>query len=256
MTTAHRENGLLSPAQSDISVAYAPSDVLPVPRSHPLPAGSSKQIALINYLDDRILHITSRYAKSFAASATDRDHNVGYTNLGQVITDVDAVLDVVWISNTPSIQIPYLLSLAGHFRDYLHSFTFVTDSFRLARKFDLAFSRLLSAQDHLSTAITMTDKVRIRSLAQETRVEMTEVASKSGMSVDEDASSDDEDFDDDDTSDGDRNLNNQSIAMSLGRVYEKTLEILGADLSSLPALEPQREDTPNQASQDVEIIDL
>lgn len=262
MTAAYIEDGLLSPAPSEVSVSHRPSDSLPTPRSHPLLPGSQKETSLINFIDARILNITRRYAKSFAADQSDQGIQTGYTSFSQAIADIDAVLDVVWISATPSIQIPYLLALAGHFRGYMHSFPFVTISFPLARKFDLAFSTLLSALANdpaVSHVINTTEKVRIRSLAQETRFEMVDVASKSGYSVRQDDLEDDEDETEADTTDATDNEERPGdppIGLSLGKVYEKTLEILGGDLSSFPPPESPREPPIPQSTDDVEIIDL
>ncbi|KAK5938429.1 hypothetical protein PMZ80_009399 [Knufia obscura] len=259
MTGTQIQNGLLSPASSEHT--HIPSDQLPVPRSRPLLPASHKETSLINFIDNRILAITRRYAKSFAADESDQSLQSGYTSFDQIIVDIDAVLDVVWISATPSIQIPYLLALAGHFRGYMHSFPFVTTSFPLARKFDLAFSRLLSATaDNPAVAhvISATEKVRIRSLAQETRYEMIEVAGKSGLNVrQEDMETDEDETDmETDVTDTEDGASNQSIALSLGRVYERTLEILGGDLSSLPPPDTPRDQAPAQSTDDVEIIDL
>lgn len=90
----------MSPSPSEASVTPAPSADLPVPRSHPLIPGSTKETALINYVDDRILNVTRRYAKSFAADARDRAKDAGYTNFDQVIRDIEPILDIVWISAT------------------------------------------------------------------------------------------------------------------------------------------------------------
>ena len=254
------ENGLLSPAPSEVT--HMPTDQLPIPRSRPLPPGSQKETSLINFIDSRILDITRRYAKSFAADQSDRGIKSGYTSFNQVTTDLEAVLDVVWISATPSIQIPYLLALAGHFREYMHSFPFLTTSFSLARKFDLAFSRLLSmaaASPAVSHFVSPTEKVRIRSLAQETRYEMIDVASKSGHHVkqeDVDFEEDETDADETDASDNEGGTSNQSIALSLGKVYEKTLELLGSDLGSFSPPELPRNRAPLQSHEDIEIIDL
>lgn len=259
MAGTHIENGLLSPAPSE--VIYVPSDQLPTPRSRPLQSGSQKETSLINFIDGRILDITRRYAKSFAADQSDRGIRSGYTSFDQVIADIDAVLDVVWISATPSIQVPYLLALAGHFRGYMHSFPFVTTSFALARKFDLAFSRLLSASADnpaMAHVITPTEKVRIRSLAQETRYESIEVAVKSGHSMrQEDQESDEDETEaETDATDNEEGRSDQSVALSLGKVYEKTLEILGGDLSSLPPPESDQDPKTPQYSEDIEVIDL
>lgn len=71
-----------------------------MPRVHPLRPGSQKEIALINYLDDKILRITRRYAKKFSNEPSDADDASGYTNYDEVVADIDSLVDVVWISGT------------------------------------------------------------------------------------------------------------------------------------------------------------
>lgn len=254
----NQASGLLSPAHTDILSDFSPQDSLPTPRTRPLPAGSAKLKSLIFYLDDKILHVNRRYAKSFAEDPENKSPQAGYTDFIQVIADIDSLVDVVWTSATPSIQIQYLLLLAGYFRSYMHSFSFDTRSFVLARKFDMAFSTILQSanEDELNT----TNKVRIRSLAQETRFEMIGVASKSGLNV-EDSDSDDEPIFEDVTSNTGMAIDletnhkedttSQSIALSLGKVYEKTLDILGGDLASLPPIS-----VPESSMLDVGSFDL
>lgn len=263
MSDARIEHGLLSPAMSQVSIGPATIDDLPIPRTHPIPAGSSKEGALINYIDDKLLVVTRRYNKSFAADPNDKSKDSGYVSFEQVISDLNPIIDVVWISATPWIQTQYLLLIAGHFRAFMHSFPFVNTSFLLARKFDAAFSTLLSTAATIpnSRGISITDKVRIRSLAEETRLEMTNLAAKSGvLESADDQFTDDEDEDDTDLDDNwaDNNdpTSGQSITLRLGQVYEKTMQILGADLSSLPPPKQVQKPTPLQPSEDVEIIDL
>ena len=98
--------GLPSPAVSTGSPAASTitqgghSSGLPVGRLHPLQPGSRKEIALINYVDDKILRITRRYAKKFSSAKNDRDDALGYTSFDEVIADLDPVIDIVWISGT------------------------------------------------------------------------------------------------------------------------------------------------------------
>lgn len=247
---ADLDHGLLSPARSDGTTTH--SETLPITRAHPLQPGSSKETTLINYLDSQLLHITERYAKSAAPSSSNQTGTTGYASFDEVILDLDKVLDVVWISGTPHLQIPYLLTLAGHFRDFMHSFPFATTSFQLVRKLDTAFTHLLTADD-AQNKVTPTDKVRIKSLAEETRVEMAQVASKEGHSVvSTDTFEDEEDVDDDED-----DPSSQSIGRRLGKVYESTLQILGAGLRSLPTLQEQPSDDPfDQIMDDTEVIEL
>jgi len=88
------------------------------------------------------------------------------------------------------------------------------------------------------------------------------VASQSGHQarVEEEFSDDD----DDDTAtetEGTAAANNDfmdedSISMNLGKVYEKTIGILGGDLASFPPPESGQQPPAPLLSEDVEIIDL
>jgi hypothetical protein len=207
-----------SPTPSTASTQ--PSASLPVPRSHPLIPGSPKEISLINYLDNHILRITRRYAKKFSSEGS-RDDTPGYTSYDEFFGDVDPLVDVVWISATPNVQIPYLLSLAGLACSYLEAFAFSASVFPLTSKLDRAFSTLLQGQ------VSMTNKVRIKSLIEETRIAAVNASGQTGVQGDSDSEEEEDDDDDDD----DHQATSTSLALS--RIYKKTLEILGDDLTSV-----------------------
>lgn len=92
-----------SPSPSTGSVRSG-TPILPTPRSHRLRPGSQKEIALINYLDDRILQITRRYAKKFSNEGLKKDDTPGYTTYDEFVHDADPLVDVVWISGTRKSQ--------------------------------------------------------------------------------------------------------------------------------------------------------
>jgi len=89
-----------SPAPSTAASFIGRHSDLPTPRTHPLRSGSQKEIALINYLDDKILRITRRYAKKFSSEMLDQDDARGYTAYDEFVSDIDPLLDVVWVSGT------------------------------------------------------------------------------------------------------------------------------------------------------------
>lgn len=101
---------LLSPPASAASPTPSASSVngrsstLPSPRAHRLRPGSQKEIALINYLDDRILRITRRYAKKFSNEGLEHDDTPGYTTYDEFVADADPLVDVVWISGTRKLH--------------------------------------------------------------------------------------------------------------------------------------------------------
>lgn len=174
---------LPSPSSSlPLTVQVAPSSPLPPARLHPLRPGSQKEVAFINYVDSKILQINRRYAKKFSCDGDEAEEDArGYDDFEDVVEDLDHVLDTVWVSSTrkpnspcflltttsplcdslvlkwadyppATLQIPYLLSLAGIIADYLPAFPFAESAtIRLVDKVDQAFAHLLS-QETQSTA--------------------------------------------------------------------------------------------------------
>ncbi|EXJ92058.1 hypothetical protein A1O3_00608 [Capronia epimyces CBS 606.96] len=250
-------HGLLSPPMSAASpvASTAPlwsrAATLPPPRSQPLRPGSQKEIALINYLDDRILTITRRYAKKFSDEGLENDDTPGYTTYDEFVADADPLVDVIWVSGTPTIQIPYLLTLAGLVYSYLQAFPFSVSLLYIAAKIDQGFASLLQPSEEgnfssgASHRVSMTEKVRIKSLIEETRVAAVRAASASGHDASvHDISGTDTDDEEDELSDDVDESNDDppsSLPISLGvaKIYKRTLEILGDSL--VPNTLPQNQ---------------
>ena len=101
-------DGLISPPASAASpspsqgAAQHIASTLPNARHHPLSPGSAKEIALINYLDRKILQISRRYGKKFTESDADHaeDDIPGYMNIDQACVDITRLVDVAWASGT------------------------------------------------------------------------------------------------------------------------------------------------------------
>ena len=243
-----------SPALSNTSFSSLLSS-LPAPRSRPLQPGSRKEISLINYLDKNILKITRRYGKKFSNEGIANDDTPGYTHYDQFVLDADPLVDVVWVSATPSLEIPYLLQIAGFACSYLPAFSFSTSLFPLVRKIDQAFAAILQSGESSSggttipSKVNMTEKVRIKSLIEETRIAAVNVATSTGYdtSLEDVSEVDTEDYEaqteDDDLDNHDANLQNMPVSMALSKIYEKTLEILGDSLVNVAPPQPQDDDT-------------
>ena len=217
------------------------SSILPTPRSHRLQPGSQKEVDLIHYLDSHILKITSRYAKKFSNEGQVNDDTLGYQTYAEFVADVEPLVDVVWISGTPSIQIPYLLQLAGLACSYLAAFPFSASVFLLMSKIDQGFATILQpsqnnkAETTISYKANMTEKVRIKSLIEETRIAAVNAVSSSGhaanVHVVSETETEEETNDKLDERDGNGGTGqNISVSLALSRVYERTLEILGDSL--------------------------
>lgn len=249
--------------------------ILPHPRSKPLKKGSPKESDFINYVEQKLLAISRRYGNRFSAALGEEENpdieGRGYKGLEEELRDLDAVIDVVWISGTrkivltvsknshgrlsmrtASLQIAFLLTIALMVSTSLPSFPFAPrPTFHLLRKMDLAFASLLkganfetgeplpgseSGRGRLST----TEKVRIRGIVERTRVAVVEVAGKDGSMADvkivaQAVTDTEEDFnltEDDDTDILEDESSHRRWEMDIARVYERTIVELGMALDA------------------------
>ena len=95
---------LPSPPSSVTTSDPALSSILPRPRSTPLKPGSPKESSFIDYVDRKLLSISRRYEKRFNTDfedqATSGLEGKGYERFGELASDLEGVLDVVWVSGT------------------------------------------------------------------------------------------------------------------------------------------------------------
>ncbi|KAL3465139.1 hypothetical protein BJX64DRAFT_69151 [Aspergillus heterothallicus] len=254
----------LSPAPSTSTVT--PSR-LPKQRSHPLRAGSQKEATVINHVDKSILAINRRHAKKFStvfeqapskaqpnaapranegrrdAAELEAEIERGYESFKEVARDVESLVDVLWVSGTPSLQIPYLISLSVLVNTYLPDYPFTAKStFRLLRKLDSFFASLILGEDAESgqplsgfegrrNIVSMTEKVRVKSIAETARVVVVEAEDIRDLEEDVDGSDDDNDSENEMDVDG-TGLGETpgKWKMETARVYEKTIQLLGDEL--------------------------
>jgi len=162
----------------------------------------------------------------------------GYESFREVARDIEKVVEIVWVSGTPGLQIPYLLTLALLTVNYIPGFPAVPRTmFRLLDKLDSAFASLIQGKD-IETGETLpgflnrkgvsgTEKVRIKSLVERTRVTVVEAMSKGEYDVDIEEGQTEDEQDDDDMLDYDAGTD---FDMEIARVYDKTLVELGDTL--------------------------
>ncbi|KAF2862113.1 hypothetical protein K470DRAFT_256381 [Piedraia hortae CBS 480.64] len=203
---------------------------LSTPRHKPLLSTSAKRSSLIRLLDERVQQIQRIIAIAITTHKT-------------IFDDISRLLDIAWESNTPSILIPYSISLAGIVLDMVRGGNGELDMLNAQRtserdrdversnevdgappgktkrdekslllilhKLDYIFASLIRGQDvasgdPLPEKISQTEKVRIRSLVLESRVAVVNYCGEL-----EDGESDEEE------------------ELDVGRVYELTLTEIG-----------------------------
>ena len=111
--TSSEPGGFLHPDSTNLqplSTTSLPNAIslLPQPRLRPLKSGGSKESSFIEYVDRKVLEISRRYEKRYNADLEDKTtpgfEVSGYENFGEVATDLEGVLDVVWMSGTRMIS--------------------------------------------------------------------------------------------------------------------------------------------------------
>ncbi|KAF2627643.1 hypothetical protein BU25DRAFT_410784 [Macroventuria anomochaeta] len=183
---------LITPPASSVAASHHPSP-LPQPRKHPLQPGGTKESELIRYLDHGVNQIQKRVDNRVTNRKTPAllGQEEGYRAFWEVAKDLDDLVDVVWVSGSPNLQIPYLLNLAVLTVDFLPQFHNTSRStqatFRLLSKLDYAFSSLLTGHDSSSgetlpgfeagRSVATTDKVRLKGIVDRTRLTVVRVLS-------------------------------------------------------------------------------
>jgi hypothetical protein len=88
---------LPSPAPSTTSTRSLVG--LPHPRSRILRPGSAKEDQVRRYVEERILHISRRYVKKHGLQEPG-DEVVGYKSMGELCKDLEALINIIWLSGT------------------------------------------------------------------------------------------------------------------------------------------------------------
>jgi hypothetical protein len=261
---------LLSPPASSIaSPLRSDRQTLPLPRDVPLRSGGSKESTFIRFVDQKMLHIQRRFAKrttpaSALLSEMDREKAdswgdvKGYSSMKEAFTELEDLVNVVWISGTPGLQIPYLITIGMQAYNIIQAMppSHPRSLFHMLDKLDHAYTSLLQGRDSETgrdlpglgqgKAVSGTEKVRIRSLVERTRVSVVEAFKRGEFEHNnietggDDAESDDhmsvDDADDDDlVIEGADDLVDEeeaTIDMQIARVYDRTIVELGDSLET------------------------
>ncbi|KAF2450792.1 hypothetical protein P171DRAFT_343393, partial [Karstenula rhodostoma CBS 690.94] len=156
---------------------------LPRPRKHPLPSGGQKEASLIFYLDRALDNVGKRAANRHVKELLPGEV-AGYKSFAEVAKDLDTLVDVVWVTSTPTLQLPYLISItvaAINCVPMLPPLPRTTLNF--LSKLDLTFAALLSGLDpdtneplpgfKSNRGISTTDKVRVKGIVERARSTVT-----------------------------------------------------------------------------------
>ncbi|KAK3998059.1 hypothetical protein QBC44DRAFT_313820 [Cladorrhinum sp. PSN332] len=242
---------LLSPAPSAASTAVSNTAGLPHPRGHSLRPGSVKEDKVRHYISERLHHINRRFVKKLGTEEIGNEDIVGYQTMTELCKDLDSLLSIIWLSGTPSLQIPYLLNIASEFNEWVKAFPSApTPTFGILHKLDHCFASLLSGEDYETkeplpgfengprSGMSRTDMVRCKSLVQQTRILIVDVMSRGVEEMEDGGAPYDSQFETESGPDGPAggsskgvwNDDEEELYMDVARVYEKTLVKLGETL--------------------------
>jgi hypothetical protein len=258
---------LLSPPASSVASSLrSDRQTLPLPRDAPLRPGGSKESTFIRFVDQKMLHIQRRFAKrTTPASALlpgmDREKAdswgdvKGYSSMKEAFTELEELVNVVWISGTPGLQIPYLITIGMHAYNIIQAMppSHPRSLFHMLDKLDHAFTSLLQGRDSETgrdlpglgngKSVSGTEKVRIRSLVERTRISVVEAFKRgeferTDIETDDEADPHDEmnvDDEDDLVIEGADDFVDEeeaTIDMQIARVYDRTIVELGDSLET------------------------
>ena len=144
------------------------------------------------------------------------------------------------------MQTPYLIALALLTNTMIAAFPAAPrQMFRLLGKMDHAFSSLLQGQDietgerlpgfDLGRKVSTTEKVRIKSLIERTRVSVTNALSKGDFEEDDEPGTPDEEGDLILDEVEDDHANDENFDMQTAKVYDRTLVEIGTTMDG-PAI--------------------
>lgn len=100
------QKSLPSPAPSGTSTRSTSG--LPRPRAHPLRPGSAKEEKIRIYVENQLMYISRRFVKKFEEPRPG-DDVVGYKNVGELCKDIEALMDIIWLSGTRKTVMPFLI---------------------------------------------------------------------------------------------------------------------------------------------------
>lgn len=162
---------------------WTPTLILPNQRPSPVTPGSEDETQLRGRLTTGLERITYRQMKAdMGMDAPGTPHtDRRYENFKELADDIEGMVDMLWVSATPSIQVEGLITLAGILEMALKSYPFDPEPILgILHKFDCVFEALCTGVHPLTNepipgagdrwqTVTQTQKVRIRSLAEMTR---------------------------------------------------------------------------------------
>ena len=142
------------------------------------------------------------------------------------------------------------------------AFPFSTSLFYITNKIDQAFASLLQPSEDSSPAATSvhrvstTEKVRIKSLIEETRITAVNAASTSGhtANIQEFSDIETDDEDDDKSEDDEDDLEpsgSPSVSLGLSKIYKRSVEILGDSLVLDAVPQHQTRESNNEHEMDL-----
>ncbi|KAL5604262.1 hypothetical protein BROUX41_002240 [Berkeleyomyces rouxiae] len=188
---------------------------LPRQRHQPLREGFQQASFARRFVDACLMNIQQRNLRQLTdllggTTAAAEGEKAAYKSFAEVCEDADRIVNFLWYTGSPFLQIPYLFDLIVEFTELAETMgPAPIPTLIVLRKLDHVFASL-TCQKNIATgevvvgtdsySMTQTDIVRLQAIISEVRSKMWEKLNKAepaeGISADEE--DDDDDYDDDD----------------------------------------------------------
>ncbi|KAJ5698210.1 hypothetical protein N7462_000215 [Penicillium macrosclerotiorum] len=191
---------------------WNPTLNLPQQRDSPITPGSAEETRLRERLSSDIDRINLRQLKTeMGMDIPETDPSARpYVNFAALARDVEHLVDMLWTTSTPSIEVEPLITLAGIVQNSLQAYAFDPHStFILLHKFDVIFASMYTGVHPITGSflpgyraghplLTQTQRVRIRSLAEQTRYKVISFVQRSSEENDQNSEICDDESESDD----------------------------------------------------------
>ncbi|PHH49415.1 hypothetical protein CFIMG_006002RA [Ceratocystis fimbriata CBS 114723] len=189
---------------------------LPAQRHQPLREGFQQASFARRFVDGCLVNIQQRNLRRLidllGTTTPQTNPQIAYTSFAQVCEDVDQIVNFLWYTGSPFLQIPYMFELIVEFVELAYAMDPAPiPTLIVLRKFDHIFASLARQKDVVtdeavvgvdSYSMTQTDIVRLQAIVSDVRARMwekldkTAAAEKALKDGDETGGRDSDDYDD------------------------------------------------------------
>ncbi|KAJ2898325.1 meiotic recombination dmc1 [Zalerion maritima] len=175
---------LPSPPSMSYTEVELPFYFTPIPNHRAKLLPPNKEFQCRTWLDAKISSVSRRFLRKLggpeAVQAGEATTRRPFQSIDEVCHSLDEIVNFLWTTATPAIEVPYMLSVADEFIKYAKDFPpSPGPTFQHLHKLDFCFASMLAGKN-LNTNVplpakdflTATDMVRLKGIVERTRLEV------------------------------------------------------------------------------------